>query len=117
MEPWILKKRSKCYNCGQLVDHIIEIYPNQVFVRCSNCKITRCYVIKTVYIDRGDVIEEEKVKRYLYDNWLLEKEAECSNCKRHTFHDILITVAGVFIRCRSCKFTRYYRFYVIYREG
>ncbi|HID47977.1 MAG TPA: hypothetical protein EYH15_04040 [Methanothermococcus okinawensis] len=116
MEPWILKKRSRCYNCDQLVDHIIEIYPNQVFIRCSNCKVTRCYVIKTLYIDRMNTLEEEMDKKYLYDNWLLEGEYRCSNCKEYTTHDILITVAGVYVRCRNCKFTRYYRFYVIFKE-
>jgi len=116
MEPWILKKRSKCYNCGQLVDHIIEIYANQVFIRCSNCRITRCYIIKTTYIDTNDIIEEERSKKHLYDNWLLEKETECYNCKRYTLQDILITVPGIYVRCRNCKFTRYYRFYVVYIE-
>ena len=114
MEPWTLSYRSKCYNCGQIVDQIIEVYPTQVFVKCPNCGVTRCYVIKSVYIDSDNVIESEKDKKYLYDNWLLEKEVECYNCKRCTYQDILITMAGVYIRCRVCGFTRYYRFNMIY---
>ena len=114
MEPWTLSYRSKCYNCGQMVDQIIEVYPTQVFVKCSNCGATRCYVIKSVYIDSNNVIEVEKNKKFRYDNWLLEKEVKCHNCKRYAIQDILITMAGVYIRCRMCKFTRYYRFDMAY---
>ncbi|GBF36847.1 hypothetical protein [Methanofervidicoccus abyssi] len=114
MEFWTLTKRSRCYNCSKLADQIIEIYPNQAFVKCSNCGATRCYIIKNVYIDNNNVIECEKDKKLLYDNWLLEKEAECYNCKRYAIQDILITVAGMYVRCRNCRFTRYYRFNIIY---
>ena len=114
MESWTLSNRSKCYNCGQMVDQIIEVYPTQVFVKCSNCGATRCYVIKSVYIDSNNVIEVEKNKKFRYDNWLLEKEVKCHNCKRYAIQDILITMAGVYIRCRMCKFTRYYRFNMAY---
>ncbi|ABR56500.1 hypothetical protein [Methanococcus aeolicus] len=113
MESWNLKYKTKCYNCGKIVDQIIEIYPNQAFVKCSNCGATRYYILKTVEIDKGNIIEEEKDKKRKFDNWLLEKEAKCYNCNTLYIQDILITESGMYVRCRNCGFARYYWFHMM----
>ena len=113
MEPWILKKESKCFNCGQNATQIIEIYPNQAFVKCSNCGATRYYIIKNTYMDNENIIESEKNKKMLYENWLLKKDAECYNCRKYYTQDILITIAGMYVRCGNCGFTRSYRFSMV----
>ncbi|MDK2790345.1 MAG: hypothetical protein PWP15_852 [Methanothermococcus sp.] len=113
MENWRLNYNTKCYNCGVIADQIIEIYSNQAFVKCSNCEATRYYIIKKADIEDSDIIETEKKKKRRYDNWILEKKVECYNCNALELQDILITESGLYVRCRNCGFTRYYRYHMM----
>ena len=113
MDNWELKYLSKCFNCGKTVDQIIEIYPNQTTVKCSNCGITRYYIIRKVYIDDENIIEKELCRKGKYDNWKLNYKATCLNCRKNAIQDILITEYGIYIRCRNCGFTRFYQFHMI----
>jgi uncharacterized Zn finger protein len=117
MDKWCLKYSTKCYNCGEVVDQIIEIYPNQAFVKCSNCGATRYYILKKVGVEEDNVVELEKNKKGKYDNWVLEKNAKCYNCEKYAPQDILITDSGMYVRCRNCGFTRYYRFHMMDVQG
>ncbi|WP_456472678.1 hypothetical protein, partial [Methanocaldococcus sp.] len=91
MEKWILKRKAKCFNCGQEVDQIIEIYHNQAIITCSNCKAKRYYIIRRVGIEPEDIIEDEKNKKHKYEIWNLEKLAVCFNCKKEAIQDIILT--------------------------
>ena len=113
MDSWSLKYPTKCYNCGKSADQIIEIYPNQAFVKCSNCGATRYYILKKVYVDDENIIETEKNRKGKYENWELKKDAKCYNCGVFGTQDILITEYGMYVRCRNCGFTRYYQFHMM----
>jgi len=112
MENWKLSHVTKCYNCGKVIDQIIEIYPSQAFVKCANCNATRYYIIKKADIEDDSVIQEELATKRKYDNWVLQKDTECHNCGTFGPQDILITESGIYVRCRHCGFTRYYRYHM-----
>ncbi|MCC7558069.1 MAG: hypothetical protein KO217_05225 [Methanobacteriaceae archaeon] len=43
IEPWKLKKSSKCYNCGDATIHEINIDQYKMTIRCKECGFTRYY--------------------------------------------------------------------------
>ncbi|AEK19069.1 hypothetical protein [Methanococcus maripaludis] len=112
MENWKLSHTTKCYSCGKIADQIIEIYPNQALVKCSNCNATRYYVIKKADIEDENSLKEEVGVKRKYDNWVLQKDIDCARCGHFGPQDILITENGIYIRCRHCGFTRYYRYHI-----
>ncbi len=113
MEPWRLEKVSKCFNCGKEVSQIIEIFPNQAYITCSNCGAKRYYIIRRIGIENEDIIIKEKNKKHKYDIWSLSKIAVCFNCKKEYVQEILITETKLIVRCKNCGFTRVYQFHIL----
>lgn len=92
---------------------IIEIYPNQAFVECSNCKAKRYYIIRRVGIEDESIILKEKNKEHKYDLWELEYKTICFNCKKESIQKIIFTESKLIIRCEECGFTRVYNFHIL----
>ncbi|ENN96388.1 hypothetical protein J422_02909 [Methanocaldococcus villosus KIN24-T80] len=113
MENWKLTYKVKCFNCGKEVDQIIEIFPNQAFITCSNCGAKRYYIIRRVGIEDEKIINEEREKEHKYEPWFLEKKAVCFNCKNEAIQDIVVTESKLIVRCRHCGFTRVYLFHIL----
>ncbi len=85
MEKWHLKKLAVCFNCKKEVDQIIEIYTNQAFVKCSNCGVTRYYILRRVGVEDISIIEEEKKKKHRYEPWFLKKKQFVLTVKKRQY--------------------------------
>jgi hypothetical protein len=108
MNKWEFKKDVTCFFCKKNATQLIEIFPVETIVTCTNCGAERHYTIHgTLLSGHKDLFTGTKRK---YDLWEFVKFDKCGYCGDKGENRVLVDEYKVGIICPSCTQTRIYNF-------